>query len=310
MSRPQVIDAAVQFELSTAIHLAAAAELAYATPEVIGQTATTDWQALQVTCYDVESTQCLLAVEPDSLVVAFRGTEGDKLEDWIADLEFELVPGPLNGRVHAGFYDALACVWQLLDREVRRLQAAQPRRLWVTGHSLGAALAALAAARWCEAGVEVAGLYTFGQPRTGDANFTRNLDFAFRSQAFRVVNNRDIVTRTPPRSLGYQHLGTLIYLTESGELSHDVGWWQRFLSHCGGGIEGILDWGKEGLEDHRIAHYRQRLENQAKPRSQDLTVASGPHPAAAPEPHILSFHAPIPKPRVLPALIKPRRRSA
>jgi hypothetical protein len=147
-----------------------------------------------------------------------------------------------------------------LEREVRRLQAERQRCLLVAGHSLGAALAALAVARWLAADVPVSGLFAFGQPRTGDGKFARHFDFAFRPYAFRIVNDRDIVTRTPPRSLGYRHLGTFIYLTDSGDVADDVGWWQQFLDGWQGAIESITEWGGGGIEKHGMACYRQRIE--------------------------------------------------
>lgn len=291
------VNAAQHFDLPTALRLASAAELVYADPTVVERTVIEAWQYAQFCFLDVEATQCLLAADSQSILVCFRGTEADRPEDWVTDLDFDLVDGPFGGRVHEGFYDALSCVWQLLDKEVGRLQSDGRRSLWVTGHSLGAALAALAVARWCEAGRPVSGLYTFGQPRTGDRTFTRNFDFAFRPHAFRIVNNLDVVTRTPPRSLGYEHHGTFIYFNDAGALSDDVRWWQRFLDGWQGAIETILDWGRDGIEDHRIGDYRQRIENALRSSSHASAVLDGerPRPQAA-EPNV--------------RLIRPRRRAA
>ena len=131
-------DATCQFDLSTALQLARAAELAYSPPEEIEREVLDTWRCSHFTFIDVETTQCLIAADEHTTILCFRGTEGNRVQDWIADLDFDLVPGPLEGRVHEGFYDALSCVWHLLDREVRRLQSNGQRRLWVTGHSLGA----------------------------------------------------------------------------------------------------------------------------------------------------------------------------
>lgn len=260
MPEPAVINASTHLDLSTALRMAIATELAYDEPHVVERTVIDEWRFPRFRFFDVESTQCFLAADQDTIVVSFRGTEPTELEDWIVDLDFELVEGPLGGRVHAGFYDALSCVWYSLDQEVRRLQAERARRLLVAGHSLGASLAALAVARWRAASVPVSGLFAFGQPRTGDREFARNFDFEFRPYAFRIVNNHDIVTRTPPRSLGYHHLGSFIYLAENGELADDVGWWQQFLDGWNGAIEAILEWGGGGIEEHGIGCYRHRIE--------------------------------------------------
>jgi triacylglycerol lipase len=293
----RLINGTHHFDLSTALQLARTAELAYAEPGIVEQTVLTAWKWSHFCFLDIEATQCFVAADAQSIIVCFRGTEGNSLGDWITDLDFDLVDGPLGGRVHEGFYDALSCVWHLLDKDVCRLQNDRPRRLWVTGHSLGASLAALAVARWCEADCEVAGLYAFGQPRTGDTTFARNFDFAFRPHAFRIVNNHDIVTRTPPRSLGYQHLGTFVYFTGSGDLSHDVSWWQGFVDGWQGAIETILDWGRPGIEDHRMSNYRQRIEDAYK------SQAKKPAPS-----DVLPFSRE--EAASIPGLTKPRRRAA
>ena len=285
------------FDLGTAAKLARVAECSYAAPGVVERTALQQWHASWFRFLDVDGTQCLVAADDRQVVVCFRGTEADRPEDWISDLRFELVPGPLEGRVHAGFYDALARVWYLLDRDVRQLCSTGRRRLLVTGHSLGAALATLAVARWCEADVLVAGLYTFGQPRTGDKVFARHFDFAFRTLAFRIVNNLDVVTRTPPRSLGYRHLGTFLYLNDTGHLVDDIDWWRRFLNGWQGTIETILDWGREGVRDHAMAAYRDLLESAFRAR----------HPAVPPTDLRVFGTARPSRPRVGTV---PRRRSS
>jgi triacylglycerol lipase len=297
MPRSGLIDATYHFDLKTAQRLAAAAELVYAEPHVVERTAIQQWRSSRFCFFDVEATQCVVAADQRMIIVCFRGTETDRPEDWIVDIDFDLVEGPMQGRVHAGFYEALSCVWQMLDEQVRRLQAERPRQLWVTGHSLGAALATLAVARWREMKRPVSGLYVFGQPRTGDETFARNFDFAFRPYTFRIVNNLDIVTRTPPRSFGYRHLGSLIYITESGDLTYDVDQWQRFLNGWHGAIEMILDWGREGVEDHSMILYRQRIESALE--SQSIGAE-----AETPR-RIASLRR-----RQLPALLEPRRRAA
>jgi triacylglycerol lipase len=292
MARYRVLNAASQFDLATACRLAAAAELIYEEPHVIEQTAIADWHCSQFHYYDAEETQCLLAVSQDAIVVSFRGTEPNRPQDWITDLNFDLVDGPLGGQVHEGFYDSLSCVWHLLDQQVKQLQSERQRRLWVTGHSLGAALATLAVARWREADQPVSGLYTFGQPRTGDRTFARNFDFAFRPRTFRIVNHLDIVTRTPPRALGYYHVGSFVYLDEKGELIHDICRWRQFLAGWKGAIETILDWGREGVKDHSMVRYREQIER--------LLQRPGPH----------RLRLVIPDAKESPALIRPRRRAA
>jgi pimeloyl-ACP methyl ester carboxylesterase len=93
-------------------------------------------------------------------------------------------------------------VWDELLPEIEKLQA-QGLKIWITGHSLGAALATLAADRL----QAVHGLYTFGSPRVGDEAFQAR----FRPKAYRVVNGKDIVASVPPAGV-FRHVGELILI--------------------------------------------------------------------------------------------------
>ncbi len=248
--------AKIGFDLGHASCAARAAELAYLHPDEIARELSDVEGAGHFEFFDVQDTQVFAVADERFLLISFRGTEPMNLQDWVTDATTELVPGPLGGMVHAGFYDALANVWKLLDRYVRYVQSRQQRVLLVTGHSLGGALAALAVGRWLEAGLAVHGMYTFGQPRTGDPTYARNFNFAFKPYSFRFVNNNDLVTRIPPRSFGYSHLGSFRYFTETGEFAEQIDWWQRFLDGWRGRIEDVFSLGDDGVKDHSMSAYR------------------------------------------------------
>ena len=142
---------------------------------------------------------------------------------------FPLVEGPFGGKVHTGFYNGVNKVWGELKSTIENFKESGQKSLWFTGHSLGAALATLAVAKLRTDDQPVDGLYTFGQPRTGDRTFAKNFNSDFKPYAFRFVNNNDIVTRVPPRVLEFSHIGTFKYFTEKGELVNDIGRWNRFL---------------------------------------------------------------------------------
>ncbi|MCX5893209.1 MAG: lipase family protein, partial [Deltaproteobacteria bacterium] len=91
--------------------------------------------------------------------------------------------------MHRGFQAALDEVWERLHDYLEGKENAR-RTVWFTGHSLGAALATLAASRYGK----VRGLYTFGSPRVGDLDFKQ----AFLVPTYRFVNHDDLVTRVPP----------------------------------------------------------------------------------------------------------------
>ena len=277
MRKKNWLSACAQYLPSRASSLAEAALQVYDGPQVLESVALERWRCREFQFIDVEATQCCVASNYEQIVVSFRGSEAT-LEDWVADLDWSLVKGPMSGRVHQGFYEALASVWRMLDDRVRQLLAERPRELWITGHSLGGALAMLAAARWHEAGVGVSGMYTYGQPRVGDREFARTYDFALRPCSFRIVNNLDIVTRVPARSMGYAHCGTLVYLTETGEAEHDESWWQQFLNGWCGTIDTIFDWCGDGIEDHRMVNYVALLEDLAPAAAPRLAVYRGEDP--------------------------------
>jgi hypothetical protein len=177
----------------------------------------------EIKFFSGNSTQCYVANNDDFLILVFRGTEIRRRPDRsdyhniIADLEADadipLVDSGQGGKVHQGFKDALDEVWEkegLLDY-LRNHENGQ-RTLWFTGHSLGAALATLAARRYGN----VARLYTYGSPRVGDLDFKNG----FQLKNYRFVNNNDIVTKVPPPPL-YQHVGDLEYIDSQGLIHVD-----------------------------------------------------------------------------------------
>ncbi|MEZ5559762.1 MAG: hypothetical protein R3E86_14620 [Pseudomonadales bacterium] len=112
----------------------------------------------------------------NTVVVAIRGSQtGNALWDW---WDNDLDPQPFTrvgwaafNSVHCGFHQAARVVYDSLIGTLKD-DAAAGRRIWVTGHSLGGASAMLLAAmlKW-DAGIPVAGVYTFGAPGIGNAVF-------------------------------------------------------------------------------------------------------------------------------------------
>merc|ERR1712135_75773 len=68
----------------------------------------------------------------------------------------------------------------------------------VTGHSLGAALAGLAALSLESYGYQIEEVYTFGMPRTGDAIWAKDFNARFSDRFFRVTHHEDPVVQIPP----------------------------------------------------------------------------------------------------------------
>jgi hypothetical protein len=154
---------------------------------------------------DRDGTQCFVAINDALAIVAFRGTEPDAFQDLLTDAEIVLDPWKAPGeRAHHGFQRALEAVWQELSGLLKPLS---DRPIWLTGHSLGAALATLAGDRLLlECGTKPGGIYTFGSPIVGDRTFVDGFNVRHRDRSFRFVNDRDGVTTLPPRQLGYRHV--------------------------------------------------------------------------------------------------------
>jgi triacylglycerol lipase len=155
--------------------------------------------------FSAGGTQGFLATDADRSVsaLAFRGTEVNP-RDWATDLRAWPCDWVEGGQVHEGFAAALAVVWSDL---APRLADAPGRRIY-TGHSLGAALATLAASHR-----PPHALYTYGSPRVGDEAFLRTLS-AFESHRF--TNCCDMICRVPPEAFGYRHHGPASYIDREG----------------------------------------------------------------------------------------------
>jgi hypothetical protein len=198
------------FSWQTALSLALASKLAYERDSTIENVVTSGWGFTRHVPLDRGDTQGFIAIAADVVLVAFRGTES--IGDWIDDLSVLPVARPY-GSVHSGFLTAFSRV----DADIRvALPAATVagRKVWMTGHSLGGALATVAAAELKDA-LPVTGIYTYGQPRLGDSSVRSFFQQHYSGRFMRFVNNDDLIPRVPP---GYQHVGRLIHFDSDGNV--------------------------------------------------------------------------------------------
>lgn len=159
------------------------------------------WQFPDVRILRGFHTQGFIARQGNTLIVAFRGTEPINASDWLTDVNYhqcELLPS-VPGRVHQGFANALEEVREPMLNAVAELSSSGLAQMFITGHSLGGALAVLAASVLQSQGTQrIAAVYTFGQPRVGDSRFSMAFDAKLGNVTFRYVNDRDIVPHLPP----------------------------------------------------------------------------------------------------------------
>jgi triacylglycerol lipase len=204
-----------------------------------------------------QDSQCFVAGDDQKVVVSFRGSAN--FGNWISD--FEAIPKIfLVGMfVHKGFDDALDLVWDDVKAAIGTFRD-KGQSLWFTGHSLGAAMACLAVARWILIDRATAnGLYTFGQPRTGSVSFEQTFDGQFGTKTFRFVNDSDIVTRVPPREMGYKHVGQVMFFDDKGILQNDDHWWNKFLETVQVDIDS-LGAPADIIKNHAIELYVKRMQ--------------------------------------------------
>jgi triacylglycerol lipase len=247
-----------------ALALAYASNLAYKDQATIRSVAPS-YGFDKVSVRSVREVQALIAGSKDAVVVAFRGTRPDQLLDWMTDIDAVQVAFgdyfkcPAVGDTHQGFTFALLRVWDLIVADVTAFQD-KAQTLWITGHSLGGALAALATAAFTFAKrMPVNGLYNYGQPRVGDLTFTAQCDSHFGNLFFRFVNDEDIVTRVPPRIFPhaplpwfYGHSGQVLYFDGQRVLHNDEHWWNQFLIQFDVGFEHMRQLLTAPVADHDL----------------------------------------------------------
>jgi triacylglycerol lipase len=217
-----------------------------------------------VAFFNKDDSQAFLAVNPDEFaVLAFRGTAN--LGDWAINLNALRMPLPgfPGVGVHEGFWGAFAASKDEILAAVDRLPA--DLGLYITGHSLGGALAQIASAVLERD--TLAACYTFGSPRVGTRNFDRDV----KCPHYRLVNHWDLVPGVPPPSpWGYRHTGDprlLVGAQPLEALRQDRGLWERMVVDLWSLAVWPFTRSIFSVGDHMIWGYRTQLEAIAADRT-------------------------------------------
>ena len=134
-------------------------------------------------------------------------------------------------KIHTQCASTIDAVWGDLTNHLGRL--GNNKEVWLAGHGIGGSLALLTGYRLVvEEVARVSGIFTFGQPKVGDAVFSQHLKEVLKldkdgSPVYRVVHSGDIVPRLKPpyvfsRTLvtdtlsPYDDIGLLVYLHRDG----------------------------------------------------------------------------------------------
>jgi triacylglycerol lipase len=202
----------------------------------------------EIRYYDRDGAQAYIFANKHDAVVTCRGTEPHDWNDVRADLDLATAVGETVGWVHRGFKREVDDLWPRLEQALVNNR----RTLWFAGHSLGGAMAAICAGRCRLSYIESnpRALFTYGSPRIGSRRYVNYVQM----EAYRWVNNNDIVARVPPGWLGFCHKGEEVYLNAYGQIRRLCPW-QRMKDRWRGFIRGLREGRLDQFSDHSIGQY-------------------------------------------------------
>lgn len=245
-----------------------------------------------------------MGTSPGHVVVAFRGTESPTSLDGLKDLLLtdalnllvvpegrlghDLAAAGVGARFHKGFTTALADIWDPVRTTVEAALEERDRPLWITGHSLGGALALLSAWLFRRRMVAVHQVHTFGAPMIGNRAACSAFDRELPGRIQRYVNGRDPVPKLPALSLvanefGHVDAERLLGTEPSLPLASVLG---GIAARAAGGLLAgtLIDEAWQGItaevNSHFLDRYRQLLGGRSHaraPRARPFRTGT-PHP--------------------------------
>jgi triacylglycerol lipase len=239
-----------------ALYLANACDYAYLSEAQNGPQMYQSELGLTAKLVSVGNTQAYVGCDDNHLVVAFRGSEApvalDGLKDWFitnannlliqptGPLAEEFVAAGVGARWHQGFVNAITAVWDPLFAEVTARQQEKERCFWITGHSLGGALAMLAAWLFFRKTMKPHQVYTFGGPMVGNKVVAEAFEQEFGKKVCRYANGPDPVPLLPMMSLAaneFVHAGQPLPAGAADDTATLI----SYLADAAGGmVQGLL----------------------------------------------------------------------
>ena len=126
-----------------------------------------------------------------------------------------------GAKLHKGFARAYMSISKGMLKMVKELYESEARPIYLTGHSLGGALASIAGFDlFLKMGLNGNQVFvsSFGSPRLGNSMFRKMYNEVI-PHSWRIVIGPDVVTKLP--KVGYQHVGKKVLLTAGGEMFID-----------------------------------------------------------------------------------------
>lgn len=259
-----------------ALFLATACDLAYL-PQDQGAAEFAAKLGLNAKLISVDNTQCYLAENDSVIVLAFRGSEMpnsiDGFKDWLltnaknflvlpaGQIGTDFVAAGVGARFHRGFMESLNEIWEPLIAAVDEAVSRKDRPLYITGHSLGGALALLASWRLQRQMINVHNVYTFGAPMVGNDIAAKAFEKEFPHRIFRYVDGGDMVPKLPTVSMfsnEYWHCLTEVVVGNSQSASEALqalatGDKTAALSQVV--LDGVWSKATSGIQKHLMGNY-------------------------------------------------------
>ncbi|EYB84286.1 hypothetical protein Y032_0320g2405 [Ancylostoma ceylanicum] len=167
-------------------------------------------------CQDSECSVFVAKLEDyRAIAIGFRGTQkpGQLIQQTVDAVLAPWEYWKHGGRVSRYIKFVYIKLWAHMEHKFKEFLREHPDwDIWISGHSLGGALATLAASNIVESRIaedpDKVKLVTLGQPRVGDKDFAEALDDQVE-YSYRIVHWMDVVPSLP--KTGYWHQGEEIF---------------------------------------------------------------------------------------------------
>jgi hypothetical protein len=205
------------------------------------------------------NTQAFLTTNGAYAVLTFRGQDITSKTELVTDRTAIRVP-LIEERLNRGLGRAFGSIQNETERSLTNVKGLP---LFITGHSLGGALAVVACQHLEKNSLikdQLAACYTFGSPRINQGEF----ELDFRTPVYRVINSADVIPLIPMLAIGYIHVGDMRFLgNRDGEFWRSIPMLHRYYLF----LLTLFRFFAPALSAHAIAEYRRKLEIIARTRN-------------------------------------------